>query len=561
MWRNVTDRLFRGQLGPTVSLTLLVAAVFWPAFGYDFVRWDDPVNVTQNPLITEPWSRELVTKLLNGDTALRFKPLPWLLYRGIHAGFGFNPSAWHGVSLLLHLGAVLLFRPVLKRLLIRLRPGLPEGTAGALAWVGAAVWAVHPAHVEPACWVTATPYPLMVIFLLGSFWFYLRAIDPMEAASATRLFIWAWLLALASYLTYPVGATYGLWLIAADLWIFRCAPTWRSPGREIGNWLGRHALFLIPALVSVYITWKSSAATPWLYPAPPTLAEVDLLVRLKMGAAMLGSVWTDLLWPFGQTPNNPMLPVWLVNGPMIISLAAVVALGLAAVWLGRRRWPATTGVVLGSSALALPVLGLAQWPHWSVADRHVYLPHLVLIGAFVVALIPRDRPAAVKSFWVPVLLLLVAALAWLGGRQVHVWKNTDTLFAYVEQQPAFAWNPGQQAYIYQLWATQAEEQGRSTEARSKFDQARHTLQEGALQAAGRGAWAEAVDLSRMLEQSFGLPPLLRRERARWLLALDRLTEAGDDLRQTLQAWPDDAETRSLLHEWEQRRRPASANHL
>lgn len=561
VWRNVTDRLFRGGLGPALSLTLLVAAVFWPAFGYDFVRWDDPVNVTHNPLITEPWSWELVAKLLNGDTALRFKPLPWLLYRGIHAGFGFNPAAWHGVSLLLHLGAVLLFRPVLKRLLLRLRSGLPEGTAGALAWAGAAMWAVHPAHVESACWVTATPYPLMVIFLLGSFWCYLRASEAADAAAARRGFVWAWLLAGASYLTYPVGATYGLWLMAADIWVFRMAPSWRSPGLAIGRWLGRHALFLMPALVSVYITWKSSSTTPWLYPAPPTLAEVDFFVRLKMGAAMLGSVWTDLLWPFGQTPNNPMLPAWRVHSPMILTLASLVVLGHAAVWLGRRRWPATTGVVLGSTALALPVLGLAQWPHWAVADRHVYLPHLLLIGAFVLLLVPRAQPAAVNRLRVPALLVLVGALAWLGGRQVRIWQDTDTLFAYLEQQPAFAWNPGQQAYIYQLWAAHAQEQGRSDEARARFQQARHTLQEGALQAAARGALGEAVDLSRMLEQAFGLPPLLRRERARWLLALNRLNEAGDDLQKTLQAWPEDADTQALIQEWQQRRRPASANHL
>ena len=60
MLPNVTDLLTRGRFRPAVTLGLLIAAVFWPATGFDFVRWDDPVNVTQNPLITEPWSAALV---------------------------------------------------------------------------------------------------------------------------------------------------------------------------------------------------------------------------------------------------------------------------------------------------------------------------------------------------------------------------------------------------------------------------------------------------------------------------------------------------------------------
>ncbi len=532
-------------------LGLLVAAVFWPVPGYDFVRWDDPVNVTHNPLITEPWSPELLDKLLNGDTALRFKPVPWLVYRGIHATAGFNPAAWHAVNLGLHLAAALVFLAVLRQMLARLQPGAPETNRNALAWGGAAWWAVHPAHVEPACWVTATPYPLLALCLLGSFWFYGRSVD-----GARRHLAWAWLLAMLGYATYPVGVTYGLWLIVADIWIFRRAPTRRAPWNDIGLWVGRHALFLLPAGLSMLVTWRSTSTTPWLYPAPPSWTEVDLLVRLKMGAAMLASVWTNLIRPFGHTPNNPMLMSWQTNGAMILSLAGAALSGFLAVWFGRRRWPGTAGVVLGSTALALPVLGWLQWPHWAVADRHVYLPHLVLTGGLVALLATQRRVApekAVAGLWV-----LLAGFAVLGARQVRIWEDTDTLFRYVEKQPAFTWNPAQQAYIYQLWGAHAQERGRPEEAQSRHTQARRTLQEGALLAAGHGAWAEAVDLSRLLEQSFGLPPQLRRERARWLLSLGRFAEAGHELQRTLREIPTDASTLELWAEWEKQTGGAAA---
>ena len=559
---NVTDFLAGGRLRPVLTLTLLIAAVFGPALGFDFVRWDDPVNVTQNPLITEPWSGALVEKILNGDTALRFKPLPWLIYRGVYAVYGFNPAAWHGLSLVLHLGATLACWAVLRALLVRLQPETPRAATHFLAWLGAAVWAVHPAHIEPATWVTATPYPLMVIFIAGSFWFYCRAMDPADPAAARRNLTFAWLMALASYATYPVGVTYGLWLMAVDIWIFRTAPRRGSTVTDAGRWLLRHAVFLAPAFASAWITWQSTATTPWLYPAPPSLAEVDLLIRLKMGAAMLGSVWTHFLWPFGMTPNNPILPAEMVRGPLIISFAAGTGLGLLIIWLRRKQWPGTAGVVFGSTLLALPVLGLGQWPTWAVADRHVYLPHLVLTGAAVLGMARWWKNPATTPGWILAALALVAGLAILGRQQVMIWRNTDTLFAYIEQQPAFAWNVSQQAHVYQLWAAHAQEGGRVETARGKNEQARQALQRGLITAAEREAWAEAVDCSRQLEQAFGLPPVFRRERARWLLHLGRLTEAGVELQQVGRELPDDAATKSLTEDWRKRTGPdPNGNHL
>lgn len=555
MWRNGINWLVRGRLRPALGLSLLVAGVFGPALGFDFVRWDDPVNVTHNPLITEPWSVDLLARLVNGDTALRFKPLPWLLYRGVHAVFGFEPAAWHGLSLILHLAAVLMFHAVLRAILEHLYPAVAGDRRDWLAWLGAALWAVHPAHVEAACWVTATPYPLLALLLLGSFWFYVRAMDSARIERSRANLGWAWCLALAGYATYPVGATYGLWLVAADVWIFRRAPRREDGWRGMRSWLTRHALFLLPAVLGVWVTMRSSSSTPWLYPAPPTLAEMDVFARLKMGAAMLGSVWKNLLWPYGLTPNNPILPSWKTDGPVILVMGALSLTVITTVWLVRHRWPRVAGAVLGSTALALPVLGFGQWPHWATADRHVYLPHLVLTGALVACVASRMGGVGGKRWMLPLLLGAVGGLALLGRAQVMIWQNTDTLFRYIEAQPAFAWNSAQQAYIYQLWAAHAQEEGRTQDAQERSRLARQAFQAGSFVAAERGAWIEAVELSRLQEQTFGLPPVLRRERARWLLKSGRFQEAWHDLVQCLREMPDDPETRHLLDEVHQQKPP------
>ena len=558
MWRNATEWLTGGRVRPLGSLGLLIAAVYGAVLGFDFVRWDDPVNITHNPMFRESWSHELLVKLVNGDTALRFKPLVWLLYRATHDLFGFNPAAWHALNLGLQLAAVGMFWLVLRALLARLRPETPAATCDLLAWLGAAVWAVHPAHVEATAWATATPYPLMVFFLLGSFWCYLAATDPARRDESRSLFFKSWLWALAAYASYPVGVTYGLGLMVADIWLLRIAPLTRDRRAEIAPWLLRHALFLLPAVGSVLVTWQSSSTTPWLYPAPATLAEVDVWVRLKMGAAMLASVWTHFFWPFGFTPNNPMLPAAMVQGPMILALAGLaVLLFLGAVFL-RRRFPGFPALFFGSTVLALPVLGFSQWPTWAVADRHVYLPHLVLAGALVLALAAHGAAMRRTSWFTAAAFTLVGGLAWLGHRQVLIWRNTDSLFQYLEAQPAFAWNTSQQAYIYQLWGAQLTEDGQPDRAREKNTRARQVFQEGMLAEAERGHWGEAVELSRRLEQSYGLPPVLRRERVRWLLQFRRLTEAQFDLAILAHELPGDPETGRLLLEWQQQ---TAGNHL
>jgi len=268
-----------------------------------------------------------------------------------------------------------------------------------------------------------------------------------------------------------------------------------------------------------------------------------------MAAAMHASVWTHFFWPFGLTPNNPMLPAAMVHGPMILGMATFsAALVLLALGL-RKKSPGFTGVVFGTGVLALPVLGFTQWPTWSVADRHVYLPHLVLTGAVIVWLAARGPVQRGATAFAVAALAFLAGLAWLGRQQVNIWRDTDSLFTYLEAQPAFPWNPTQQAYIYQLWGAHAAEHGRPDDARAKNNRARQILVEAMLAEAGAGHWTEAIELSQRLEQSFGLPPVLRRERVRWQLAAGQKAAAGAELERLQREQPGEPANMELLREW------------
>lgn len=531
---------------PYLPLVALLLVVFGSSIGYDFVLWDDPVNVTQNPLITEPWSKDLLARLFTGEMALRFKPLPWLISRATHELWGFNPAAWHAVSLLLHIGATVILARLLQKWLAVCVPTIVPAQAAWIACGAAALWAVHPARVEPAVWVTAMPYPLMGAFLFASFHCYTLA-QTTGRAEARKWYGLSWCFALGGHLSYPVGLTYVLWLIAADRWIFRTAPATKPFGREQISWLLRHAAFALPAVLSLIVTWQSAAAASPLYPATPGLDEVGLLVRVKMAAAMLVAVWTHFFWPFGLTPNNPMVAPEQINGPFITLLSLLACISLAAAWLVRRRWSAAAGVVIGVAGLCVPVLGFTQWPSWSVADRHVYLPHAIFAGALAVLFGRRisNPTTATPRVLIVVGAVLIGGVAWRGYAQASIWRDTDTLLAYIEKQPAFAWDARQQAHIYSIWAAYEQSRARPEEATLHLKRAHRVLVDRMLAALQADETDVFLECSRDLEQRFGLPPHLRRERARILLQQGAREAALRDLGIVLRVLPEDVESQQL----------------
>jgi protein O-mannosyl-transferase len=271
----VTSPLARWRRwGGAVFLGSVVMGVFLQVLGFDFLRWDDDINVTQNAALQEPWSWELAGHFFDPQLAMRFKPLHWAMLR-VTAGLGgLNPLLWHAFGLALHITAAVWLLAVFRRVL-RLVRGGKEATISdeCLAWLGAAIWALHPLRVEPVAWVTGSPYPMAGALLVGSFWAYLKA---YERGVRRGWLVLSWVLAVAAYATYPVSVTYGLWLMAADRVILRITPVnlWRWSEHGVRRWalrcgrvFGRREfsmpLRLSPMSAGVSDSWQRGQ--PWRY--------------------------------------------------------------------------------------------------------------------------------------------------------------------------------------------------------------------------------------------------------------------------------------------------------
>ncbi|MCX6932915.1 MAG: O-GlcNAc transferase, partial [Verrucomicrobia bacterium] len=150
-WRNLVFGL---------GLVTAVVLCFSPALPGDFL-WDDDLHITANPTIVGP----LGLKEIWTTAAANYFPLVLTNFWVQHALWGLNPFGYHVVTLLFHaLAAVLLWR-VLVRLNAR------------GAWLGAALWALHPVQVESVAWICELKNTQSAVFFLGAILGWLRWLE------------------------------------------------------------------------------------------------------------------------------------------------------------------------------------------------------------------------------------------------------------------------------------------------------------------------------------------------------------------------------------------------
>ncbi len=395
---------FSGKAGALV-LALLVVASFFPAFSAGFV-WDD-VIFTESIIDGEVGLREIWF----APREIRREGHYWpLVYTGFwleHKLWGAAPLGYHVTNLLLYVANVLLA----WKLLLLLRLAAPA------AWAAAAVWAVHPLHVESVVWVIERKDVLSGMFYLASAVLYLRFNESgRRGRYVLSLFLFACgLLSKSAVVTLP--AAFLIW-------------HWWRRGRLVKGDVLRTLPFF---LVGLTITLADLA----FYRSRETLdLGYSLVERVLIAGRALWFYAGKLAWP---QDLNLIYPLWDVRagdplGWLFVIAAATVPLAL---WFGRRRFG--RGPLAGTLFFAVtlsPALGFVDHGYMQfsfVADRFQYLAGLgliaVVVGAFVrgVGRFVDPNPRTSLALLAPVLVLL-GTLTW---RQARIFSDEVTFFGHV----------------------------------------------------------------------------------------------------------------------------------
>jgi Flp pilus assembly protein TadD len=412
----------RFHLPLTISLLLALATVllFAQVGGHEFLSYDDNLYVTDNQAVLGGLSWSNVAWAFTTMHAANWHPLTWLSLMLDIQLFGPRPGALHLVNVLFHaVNAVLLFL-ILARM---------TGAQWRSAFV-AALFALHPLHVESVAWVAERKDVLSVFFGLLTIWAYLRYTDR----PGLLRYAWVVLLFVFSLLSKPMLVTMPFLLLLLDYW-----PLGRMEGRHKpvpGTVPVRQQASLtrliaekVPLLV---LCAASSVVTVVAQKHGEAMADLSLSLGPRLANAAVGytrylgkTFWPvslSIFYPFSGTA----LPIWQSAGAVLLLLMIT-----ALVMLRLRQSPWLAVGWFWYIGTLVPVIGLVQVGAQSIADRYTYFP---LIGIFV--MIAWEVPELLKGLRVgpralgAMSILVIVVLSGLTWRQLGFWENHETLFRH-----------------------------------------------------------------------------------------------------------------------------------
>ena len=405
--------LTRQDMLAVLALGLMVAVSYFPALSGGFI-WDDKI-FAQNRAIREVaglWNIWFSPGDLKNEH--HYWPIIYTTFWLEHKLWGLAPLGSHLVNVALHLiNSVLVWRVL-------------RGLAVPWAWVAAALFAVHPVHVESVAWIIERKDVLSGLFYLTAVLTWVRFVETPRWAS----YVLALLLFVAGLLSKSIVVTLPVALLIVPWW---------KQGRVTATDLLRLAPFFVVALCI-------TLADLWFYYTARTALSLgySLIERVLIAARALCFYVGKLFWP---TDLAAIYPLWdiRVSDPLAWTYVVAVAALAALLWLGRHRVGRgpLAGVLFFAVTLS-PVLGFLDYGYMLlsfVADRYQYLAAagVMAVAAAAAAHGARRLPDRWKTGaqgLVGVVLVLLGTMTW---HQAGIYRDEITFFGHVlslnPQQP------------------------------------------------------------------------------------------------------------------------------
>ena len=404
--------------GISLTLLLMVAAVFGQTFGFEFVNYDDPIFVTENSHVLRGLNWENLRWVMTAgigrdatDTDF-WRPLSLLSHMADVSMFGLNAGWHHLVSVAIHAATSVLLFLVLRSM---------TGALWRSAFV-AALFAIHPLHVESVAWVGERKDVLSALFFFLTLGAYARYAKNFKESSTLWNYLLVVLLFALALMSKPMVVTLPFVLLLLDYW-----PLERS--KTISPWkllLEKLPLFAMSASVALLTTGGPGYSVEGMASIPLSLRLANATVAC-MNYIQQGLYPADLV---AYYPYRSLLPLGLA----LSAFGVLAAISAFVFWQRSRRYLAVGW--LWYLGMLVPVLGIIQTTGVvSGADHYTYLP---LIGLFLGVTwlfgdwfrernLPRSLP-----FILALLALIPLSLA--AHRQTSYWKESVTLWRHTHLQ-------------------------------------------------------------------------------------------------------------------------------
>ena len=402
-------------------LVITTLAVYWQVQHFDFVNFDDDLYVFENQHVQEGLTLKNIVWAFTTTHASNWHPLTWLSHMLDYQLFGLNPGRHHRTNLLFHIANTLLLFYVFRKM---------TGNLWQSAFV-AALFALHPLHVESVAWVSERKDVLSAFFWMLTMWGYIRYVERPKLGR----YLWVVLFFILGLMSKPMLVTLPFVLLLLDYWPLNRLQI--DPSGTIGNsQLRLTDLRLVwEKLPLFFLVAVSSAITFYAQKHGGAVASLDVIpfqARIANALVSYASYIGKMIYPFKLAvpyPHPGTFPWWQITEAclllLFISLLTIRAIKQKPYFFVGWLWYIGTLV---------PVIGLVQVGSQSMADRYTYVPFVGLF--FIIAwgvpeLIAQWR---YKKIWLATMAgVLVSILMPATWKQVGYWKNSITLFEHTLQ--------------------------------------------------------------------------------------------------------------------------------
>jgi len=419
-----------------VVLALLVLSIYGRVGGFSFVGLDDSLYVYKNAEVQKGLTKEGIGWAFTTFHAANWHPLTWLSHMADVELFGIDTGWHHRVNVLFHLLNTVLLFLVLSQM---------TGGVWQSAFV-AALFAVHPLHVESVAWIAERKDVLSTLFwilTMGAYWRYVQR--PCMGRYLPVI-----ILLTIGLMCKPMLVTLPFVLLLLDWW-----PLGRITSADSSDFPSRRGSLSmifrliwekVPLLgisaISSIITFLAQSSGKAVEP----LDSLPLQWRIPNALVSYVTYLWKMVWPsslavFYPHPASTQagIPMWAIGGGILL----LGGFSFIVLWQ-RRRHPYLAVGWLWYLGTLVPVIGLVQVGNQAMADRYTYVP---LIGLFIAIAWVIPNLFSRGRFRGLILGVLggavVVALSIVAWSQVGYWHDSVTLFSRavtVTENNWLAWN-------------------------------------------------------------------------------------------------------------------------
>jgi len=395
-----------------LGLAVVTFGIYAQVIGHHFITFDDIPYVEENPMVNRGVTLAGLAWAFTTFHAGNWHPLTWIAHMIDSQLFGMIAGGHLLVNALIHAANTLLvFWFLLRTTHARWSSALV-----------AALFALHPMHVESVAWAAERKDTLSTFFGLLSLIAYVRYAE----APSIRRYAWTAITLALGLLAKPMLVTWPFVMLLLDYWPLGRFDFTSRRGVAINLWpLVREKLplFVLVAASAVVTCIAQSHAG-----AVRTFIDFPFALRLSNALVSYAKYLLFAFWPNDLAVYYPFpeagIPAWKILG------AALLLIGITAFCFFQRKIrPYLIVGWLWFLGTLIPVIGLLQVGGQSMADRYFYIPSIGLFIALVFGLADIAESRRVAPWLCAAIAnVVLLVLAIFTNAQIHQWTDSFTLF-------------------------------------------------------------------------------------------------------------------------------------